>query len=36
VLGDKAVRYRPDEGLDLSGHFAKHGRLPDGLDQADI
>lgn len=29
VLGEKVVRLRPDEGLDLSDHFAKHGRLPD-------
>lgn len=30
VLGEKAVRVRPDEGLDLTDHFKKHGRLPDG------
>ena len=31
VLGEKAVRVRPDEGLDLTDHFRKHGRLPDGI-----
>lgn len=29
VLGEKVLRMRPDEGLDLSEHYAKHGRLPD-------
>ena len=32
VLGEKAERIRPDEGLDLTDHFKKHGRLPDGLE----
>ena len=32
VLGNKAFRVRPDEGLDLTDHYKKHGRLPDGLE----
>lgn len=31
VLGSKAERVRPDEGLDLTDHFAKFGRLPYGI-----
>jgi hypothetical protein len=31
VLGDKARRVRPAEGLDLSEHYKQYGRLPDGL-----
>lgn len=32
VLGSKARRVRPDEGLDLTSHYQKYGRLPDGLE----
>lgn len=33
VLGEKARRLRPEEGLDLSKHYLKYGELPDGLDK---
>lgn len=32
VLGEKARRVRPEEGLDLTSHYKKYGRLPDGLE----
>jgi DNA primase len=31
VLGSKARRVRPDDGLDLSKHVEKYGVLPDGI-----
>lgn len=34
VLGNKARRLRPDEGMDLSQHVETHGELPGGLDKA--
>lgn len=36
VLGEKAYRVRPDEGLDLCKHYEKHGGLPDGLEDPDL
>jgi CHC2-type zinc finger protein len=32
VLGPKARRVRPDDGLDLTQHFLKYGSFPDGID----
>lgn len=32
TLGEKAFRVRPEDGLDLTDHFKKYRRLPDGLE----
>lgn len=31
VFGDKVIRVRPEDGLDLTDHYKKYGRLPDGI-----
>lgn len=36
VLGSKAIRLRPAEGLDLTTHYQQYGELPDGLDKGNI
>ena len=33
VLGEKAIRLRPAEGLDLTQHVKQYGEMPDGLDK---